>query len=154
MEVRELTFSELHRLKIQKWWAEKNNYTKIVHDVRSGFNRIFGVTDDGKIIATIKVSEKVTALGRTLISNAVQVFGISISDEISNREEVFEILVKGTFADIKRDGYRHVIVVYSDVNIETKELCKRFNITDRIGSLYMENDKGDYNNYLIVKVDL
>lgn len=81
-------------------------------------------------------------------------FGISISNEISNREEVSEILVKGTFATIKRDGYRHVIVVYSDVNTETKELYKRFNITDRIGSLYMENGKGDYNNYLIAKVDL
>lgn len=151
MEIKELAFNEVQKLKNCKWWTDINNFTKVTRDIRSGFIRLFACVEDKKILATIKVSEKVTVLGRTLASAATQIYGVSISDEVEDKNAVTDVLIPEMFSELRRCGYRSVIAVYADTNEQTRELCQRFGVTERLGSMYMENDKGSLSNYIIVK---
>lgn len=154
VETKELAFNEVQKLKNCKWWTDINNFTKVTRDIRSGFVRMFACVEDKKILATVKVSEKVTVLGRTLASAATQIYGVSISDEVEDEAAVTGVLIPEMFSELKRCGYRSVIAVYADTNEQTRELCRRFGVTERLGSMYMENGKGSLSNYIIVKGDI
>lgn len=154
MEVRELDFTELQRLKNADWWNVRNSFTKLSRDIRSGFIHIYAVTEGKCYLATVKVSGKVTVLGREIAKAAAQVYGITADTSLENSNENIRFLIDGVLGELKKMGYKQVVVVHAETNECTRGICKHFNITDEIGSVMMEGGKGDIDKYIIVRGDI
>lgn len=150
MDVRELDSTELQRLKNSSWWTERNNLAKLAKDVRAGFIHVYGVFKDRRVIATLKMSGKCTVLGREIAQAAAQIYGVTVSDTVESEEEVASTLVRGVFEILRGMGYKQVVCTYAESNERTRKLCENFNITNKLGNVYMEGGKGVVDSYVIV----
>ena len=151
MEVRELDFTELQRLKSFEWWTDRNNFSKVTKDVRSGFIHVYAVIKERKVIATLKMSGKVTVLGREIAQAAAQIYGVTVADTVDNYDEVSSKLVSDVLGILKGMGYKQVVVTHSESNDRTRNLCNKFGITDVLGNIIMEGGKGVPDKYVIVR---
>lgn len=144
---RSLGYQDLSQAKQFEEWAESNDVRVVSNLIQQGNMSVFLIMNEGTPVGVFNVSYRVTLLGKTLLPNAVHVYGLTLIE--GDKSRVIRVLCR-SMREILPRSYDNVVVSCSACDGSLLYALKSSGINQTIGNVTCLDTDGEADDIVIL----